>query len=39
MSKNIQFDADVNIYMDKKWWNSDAFNVNQQDLYKRIADT
>ncbi len=23
-AKNMQFGADADIYMDKKWWNSDA---------------
>jgi len=28
--KNMQFVADADIYMDKKWWNSDACNVNHE---------
>ncbi len=35
----MQFGADADIYMDKKWWNSDACNANQWDFYNGIADT
>ncbi len=35
----MQFGGDADIYMDKKWWNSDSCHVNQWDLYNSIADT
>jgi len=35
LSKNMQFGADVDIYMDKRL-NSHAFNANQGDLYNRL---
>ncbi len=28
----------ADIYMAKDWWNSDACNVNQWDIYNSIAD-
>ncbi len=34
-----QFGADADIYMIKKWWNTDASHVNQWDLYNNIAYT
>ncbi len=36
MSKNTQFGADANIYMDKKYY---ELTCNQWALYKSIADT
>ncbi len=34
----MQFSADADIYMAKDWWNSDACNANQWDLYNSIAN-
>ncbi len=37
--KKKQFGADPDIYMDKRWWNSDNCNVNMWEFYNNIADT
>ncbi len=37
--QNMQFGADADINMAKKWWNSDACNVNQWNLYNTTPDT
>ncbi len=37
--KNRQFGADADVYMDKKWWNSDISNGNQWARYNSIAGT
>ncbi len=42
MSKNMQFGADADIYINKKWWNSDAcienhwYLINSRYLHKII---
>ncbi len=37
LSKNMQFGADADIYLTKKWWISDTCNANQLDIYSRYS--